>query len=171
MYQGYIQELLADFQNGRLDADVLARSVDGALAVHVFGFGRSGTAALALAIRLRHFLAPDKQVFWLGDSVRDPIREGDLVILVSRSGAREEVLHFMEKARSARASCFAITAAREGPLFGGSSHAIILPVLGEGSSYGGGDFELAAWIFQEVFLTYYGRSRHIPEEKVWMNHV
>ena len=68
--------------------------------VHIFGFGRSGAAALSLAIRLKHFGEYLPPVWWIGDSVRPPIQQNDLVILFSRSGERPEVRVVAEKARS-----------------------------------------------------------------------
>ncbi|MCU0632954.1 MAG: SIS domain-containing protein [Methanolinea sp.] len=145
--------------------------IDSSSAIHIFGFGRSGTSALAMAIRMRHFMAPEKGVFWLGDQVRDPIRGGDAVILVSRSGDRKEVVSALESALEKKARTVVITHANTSPLTRGAALTIFLQGMEGDLAYGGGDFELAAWYFQEVFLTWYGLSRKIPKEKVGRNHV
>lgn len=171
LYRTFLEKTLDSIE--RMDSDIgtLSRLIDEAHVVHLFGFGRSGTAALAMAIRLRHFLAPERQVFWLGDQVRDPIRKDDLVILFSGSGTREEVLHFLRKAESAGALCVAVTGSPGSILAASARLAIVLPAIETDVCYGGGDFELAAWTFQEVFLTMYGRLRAVPDRKVTDNHV
>lgn len=171
LYRKFLEKIIDRIEELDSDISVIFRLIDVAHAVHIFGFGRSGTAALAMAIRLRHYLAPERQVYWLGDEVRDPIRKDDLVILFSNSGTREEVLHFLRKARDAGAYCIAVTGSPASTLAEGSLHTIILPSIETDLCYGGGDFEIAAWIFQEVFLTMYGRSRSVPDWKVTFNHV
>jgi len=171
IYRNYLERVIETIGKGEREIQLLSHMIDSADAIHIFGFGRSGTAALAMAIRLRHFLAPGKQVFWLGDDVRDPIRKGDLVILFSGSGTRGEVLFFLQKARDTGACCFAVTSSSGSDLAEGALHSLILPPMEEGTVYGGGDFETAAWIFQEIFLTAYGRSHDIPDEKISLNHV
>ncbi|MDH7509603.1 MAG: SIS domain-containing protein [Methanolinea sp.] len=171
MYRTFLGKTLDSMERMESEIGTLSRFIDEACAVHIFGFGRSGTAALAMAIRLRHFLAPERQVFWLGDEVRDPIRKDDLVILFSGSGTREEVLHFLRKAEAAGAHCVVVTGSPGSTLAGGARLTIVLPSMEAGVCYGGGDFEIAAWTFQEVFLTMYGRSRSVPDGKVTTNHV
>ena len=170
-YGAYLQRVAAVLAADAERLDALAGLIDSAPVVHLFGFGRSGTAALAMAVRLRHFLAPGQQVFWLGDQVRDPIQEGDLVILFSKSGDRREVIGFLEIARNARARCIAVTAIASSPLARDSVLTITLPLMEKSDPYGGGDFELSAWFFQEVFLEWYGITHDIAGERVWKYHI
>jgi len=170
-YGAYLHEVAQYTENNPRNMALLADLIDDSPAIHIFGFGRSGTAALALAIRLRHFLSPKKQVFWLGDQVRDPIRPGDLVILFSRSGDRKEVVSFLDQSRERNARSVAVILAENSPLGQGATEKIALPGMEGALVYGGGDFEMAAWYFQEVFLTYYGLSHGIPKEKVGQNHI
>ncbi|MDI9632882.1 MAG: SIS domain-containing protein [Methanolinea sp.] len=171
VYGDFAREVFCTIERMEPEIDRLAGEIDSARAIHLYGFGRSGSAALAMAIRLRHFLAPEKQVFWLGDQVRDPVRKDDLAIFFSRSGKRDEVLSHFRNATRKGACCIAVTGSSSSVLARESHQSIILPSLEGGIPYGGGDFELAAWIFQEIFLTAYGRSRGIPDWKVTANHV
>jgi D-arabinose 5-phosphate isomerase GutQ len=171
LYRKFLEKTIDTIETIESDINTLSCLIDTARAVHIFGFGRSGTAALAMAIRLRHFLAPERQVFWLGDGVRDPIRKDDLVILFSGSGSREEVLHFLRKAEAAGALCVAVTGSPGSTLAKGARLTIVLPSMETDVCYGGGDFETAAWIFQEIFLAIYGRSRSVPDWKITFNHV
>jgi len=170
-YGAYLQRVAAVLAADAERLNALAGLIDSVPAIHLFGFGRSGTAALAMAIRLRHFLAPGQQVFWLRDQVRDPIREDDLVILFSKSGDRREVISFLETSRNARARCIAVTAIASSPLARDSVLTFILPLMEKSDPYGGGDFELSAWFFQEVFLDWYGITHDISGERVWKHHI
>lgn len=170
-YSAYLKRLSGTLGEGERQSRTLAGLIESSPAIHLYGFGRSGTAGLAMAIRLRHFLAPEQQVFWLGDQVRDPIRKNDVVILFSKSGNRREVICSLESARDAGARCVAITSDSASPLARGSFLTIILPPMDGGVIYGGGDFELAAWYFQEIFVTWYGRLHGIPPERVGERHI
>lgn len=170
-YNTYLQRVAQYLENNPRTLATLADLIDDAHAVHIFGFGRSGTAALAMAIRLRHFLSPGKEVSWLGDQVRTPIRERDLVILFSGSGDRKEVISFLDLAHEKKARIVAITMNEKAPLANRAHEKIVLPGMDGKIVYGGGDFEMSAWFFQEVFLTYYGNSRRIPKDKVGHNHI
>jgi len=170
-YGSYLKTVAQFLEKKPRSMATLADLIDDSHAVHIFGFGRSGTAALAMAIRLRHFLSPAKEVFWLGDQVRTPIRERDLVILFSGSGDRKEVVSFLDIASEKKARTFAITLNEKSPLACRAHERVVLPGMDGNVVYGGGDFELAAWYFQEIFLTYYGYSHTIPKEKVGHNHI
>jgi len=91
IYLEFLNEVMLSIHDEYPRIEQLLRMMEGAYAIHIFGFGRSGCAALAFAIRLRHFCNYLPLVFWVGDQVRQPIREGDVVILFSGSGNRSEV--------------------------------------------------------------------------------
>lgn len=139
--------------------------------IHVFGFGRSGTAALAFAIRLRHFSAYVPPVWWIGDQVRELIRKQDLVILFSQSGTRNEVALIAEKAHEIGATIALITAEKGSKIATLATMTILLPRLDEPFVYGGGDFELSAWYLQEVLVSLLGTRLMIPPDEVDMNHI
>ncbi len=170
-YGSYLQDVAQFLEKNSRVMATLADLIDDSHAIHIFGFGRSGTAALAMAIRLRHFLSPAKEVFWLGDQVRNPVRERDLVILVSASGDRKEVVSFLDLTLQKKARTFAITLNEKSPLACRAHERVILPGMDGNMVYGGGDFELASWYFQEIFLTWYGLVHDIPKERIGQNHV
>lgn len=149
----------------------LFRMFGSAHQVHTFGFGRSGSSALSFAIRLRHFCDYLPPVNWIGDNVRSPIRENDLVILFSQSGERKEVELVAENAISGKALIVLITGEMETPLDKWASLIIRLPKLKGQVVYGGGDFELAAFFFQELLVTLIGSQKQIPAGVVGQNHV
>ncbi len=166
------QERCVDAIGGmREDIERFFRMIDGAKAIHVYGFGRSGAAALALAIRLGHFADYIAPVSWMGDIVRPPVRQGDLVILVSGSGERTEVLVVAEKSAGLGGNIVLVTGDPASSIARLAELVFVLPKMADGTVYGGGDFELGAYLFQEVLVTEYGRRRKIPAEVVGRHHV
>jgi D-arabinose 5-phosphate isomerase GutQ len=166
------QERCVDAIGGmRENIERFFRMIDGAKAIHVYGFGRSGAAALALAIRLGHFADYIAPVSWMGDIVRPPVQKGDLVILVSGSGERTEVLMVAEKSAGLGGSLVLITADPASSIARLSDLVFVLPRMKEGMVYGGGDFELGAYLLQEIIVTEYGRRRKIPGDVVGRHHV
>jgi 6-phospho-3-hexuloisomerase len=140
-------------------------------AIHVYGFGRSGSAALAFAIRLRHFSSYLPPTWWVGDQVREPIVGNDLVILFTREGVRKEIVAVAEKARDVHAKIAVVTALESAQFPLPHDCAIRLPHSGRAFVYGGGDFEVAAFLFQEILVTYIGCEKRIPHHEVERNHV
>jgi D-arabinose 5-phosphate isomerase GutQ len=170
-YLSYLESCLEDLKKQESKLDTLYGMIESANGVHFFGFGRSGAAALSLAIRLRHFCEYLPPAWWIGDAVRPPIREQDLVILFSGSGERQEVNRVADKAKSTGANIVVITGKTESWLSHYASLVIILPGMEEQDVYGGGDFELAAYFFQELFVTSIGQKKNIPTQSVERNHV
>ncbi|MDD1715491.1 MAG: SIS domain-containing protein [Methanolinea sp.] len=140
-------------------------------AVHVFGFGRSGASALSLAIRLRHFCGYLPPAWWIGDQVRMPIRQADLLILFSKSGSRPEVMTAAGKAADVGARVAVITANRMFNPGGAAVCTIHIPLCESPFIYGGGDFELASYFFQEILVSMIGAEKGIPKDEVEKNHV
>jgi len=139
--------------------------------IHIYGFGRSGSAALAFAIRLRHFAEYLPPVWWVGDQVRTPINTGDLLILFSSKGEREEIRIVAQKARTRQADIVLITQNQYSAIHEMSKIAIILPGMSQTFVYGGGDFELAAYFMQELLVTEYGVMNAIPKSDIEKYHV
>lgn len=170
-YLKYLAEVSRAVSSQEKEIMELCSLIHGAGAVHVFGFGRSGTAALAFAIRLRQFCEFLPDVWWVGDQVRKPIRENDLLVLFSKDGKRGELASVTYQAAQCGAKIVLITASRNSRVGALARLKIILPLSGMPFVYGGGDFELAVFFFQEVLVTYLGESMCVPKECVWRNHV
>ena len=147
-------------------------------AIHVYGVGRSGAVALCFAIRLKHFeKVLGCKVWWVGDEVREKIERGDTLIAFSGSGETAEVLIVAERAKDANAKVVAITSFEDSSLAKISDLVIIIPgglEKGKGwkyleaqfipkEFYGGGEFELLSYIFQEVLINSIGEYFRIPK--------
>ncbi len=170
-YLKYLTEVTQAISSQEKEIKELISLIRGAGAVHVFGFGRSGTAALAFAIRLRQFCEYLPPVWWVGDQVRMPFRENDLLILFSKDGERGELASVTYQAAQYGAKIVLITASRNSRVGALARLKIIIPLSGKPFVYGGGDFELGVFFFQEVLVTYLGESMCVPKECVWRNHV
>jgi 6-phospho-3-hexuloisomerase len=167
-------------QSGLIDD--LASAIATATAIHCHGFGRSGHAAEALAIRLRHFQGPLGDVWWTGDRVRNPFRVGDLLIAVSSHGTGHDLRPLVEEARALGMRLAFVTSE---PSERGSASQIARPprdivielpyldprLLAPAKVYGGGDFELGAYLLQEALATGIGYRLDVPPESVAENHV
>ncbi len=170
-YVKYLGDVSRSLSGQREQIDNLCSLIQKAGAVHVYGFGRSGTAALAFAIRLRQFCDFLPETWWVGDQVRMPIREDDLLILFSRDGSRSEVISVAYTAAGVGAWIALVTAGSNSRLGALTRLKIIIPPSPLPDVYGGGDFELAAFFFQEMLVTYIGKRWGIPKESVGRNHV
>lgn len=165
-------------------ADAVERLIDAmtsARAIHCYGFGRSGNAVASLAIRLRHFQRVLQPVWLVSDQVRNPFEPGELFVAFSRQGTRFELLKYVERARELGLACAFVTGKPVGEgaashLYGPGDIVIELPpinpaLLSPADLYGGGDFELAANLFQEILVTCIGFRHEIPPSDVEDRHV
>jgi D-arabinose 5-phosphate isomerase GutQ len=171
-------DAIAD-QSGMIET--LIDAMRSAGAIHCYGFGRSGHAAASLAIRLRHFQRLLPPVWWVGDQVRNPFERDQLLISFSRLGTRFELAELVRHARERGLACAFVT--REpGPIEDTAGLArpgdpvIELPSLDPAlllpaSLYGSGDFELAAYLFQEALVTRIGLRCGVPPSDVELYHV
>jgi 6-phospho-3-hexuloisomerase len=161
--------------------ETLIDAIQSAGAIHCYGFGRSGHAAASLAIRLRHFQRFLPPVWWVGDQVRNPFERDQLLISFSRLGTRFELVELVGHARERGLACAFVTCG-PGPIGDTESLArpgdlvIELPFLDPAlflpaSLYGGGDFELAAYLFQEALVTRIGLRCGVPPPDVELFHV
>lgn len=161
--------------------EALIDALSAARAIHCYGFGRSGHAAASLALRLRHFQRALPPAWWVGDQVRNPFEQGEIFVAFSRKGTRFELLELVDHARERGLTCAFVT--RKGVREKSAAPpektwdiVIELPsmdpaLLSPASLYGGGDFELAAYLFQEMLVTRIGHRHSIPPSDIPRYHV
>jgi D-arabinose 5-phosphate isomerase GutQ len=181
-FAGYCARVAGAVADQANAIETLIDAMETADAIHCYGFGRSGHAAASLAIRLRHYQRVLPDVWWVGDQVRNPFEPGQLLILFSREGRRFELEHLVGFARDNDLTCAFVTGEhgtegkRAGRLARAHEVVVELPALDPdllvpATVYGGGDFELAAYFFQEVLVTRIGLRCTIPPSDVRRNHV
>ncbi|AGK60978.1 hypothetical protein Asulf_00974 [Archaeoglobus sulfaticallidus PM70-1] len=163
------------------------RLIENGKAIHIFGVGRSGAVALCFAIRLKHFEKIfGHKVWWLGDEVREKIENGDVLIIFSGSGETAEAVFIAQKAKEVGARIVLITSFPESTIGKMSDLLITLPgglekskgwkylqaqITEDSPFYGGGKFELMAYLLQETLITGIGKWMKIGKDVVVREHV
>ena len=170
-YLDYLNYCLDQVAGQQEVLDSFFEKMKNAHAIHIFGFGRSGGAASSLAIRLRHFSDCLPPVWWMGDQVRETVRENDLVIFFSKTGERREVIPYAVSAQGVGATVVLVSSVKGSSIGRLASLEIIIPPWENHELYGGGDFELASYFMQELIISAIGSEFHIPREVVDENHV
>lgn len=182
----YLKRYPSFFEKQRDKLDRLYELMEGSRAIHLYGKGRSGNAAVSLALRLKHF---GYNVWFIGDVVKERIRSGDLVMLFSGSGETAEVVDVARKAKKDKANVAVITSYRDSTLSKYSDLIFLLPgglekrrgweyleaqlapeSVKEPLFYGGGEFETMAYLFQETLISGIGKYKKIPSGVVAMEH-
>ena len=115
------------------------------------GAGRSGCIVRAFANRMMHL---GFTCFVVGDITCQPIKEGDVLFIISGSGKTSSLVTMANKAKELNASVVTITLNKEGTISKLSKQAIILPGntrLSNDSGFEsiqpiGSTFEQLAWI-------------------------
>jgi|GEM_PF-475490 len=182
----YLKRYPSFFEKQRDKLDRLYELMEGSRAIHLYGKGRSGNAAVSLALRLKHF---GYNVWFIGDVVKERIRSGDLVMLFSGSGETAEVVDVAKRAKKDKANVAVITSYRDSTLSKYSDLIFLLPgglekrrgwdyleaqlapeSVKEPLFYGGGEFETMAYLFQETLISGIGKYKKIPSGVVAMEH-
>ncbi len=107
------------------DLERLITEIDQARHVVIFGRGRSARVAQAFAIRLGHL---GYRAFFVGETSTPPVREDDLVLLVSGSGETFSVTLTAKIAHDMQAPVIAITASPGSELAQNSDHLVHVPI-------------------------------------------
>lgn len=164
--------------------DQVCGEIEAAKSIHVYGKGRSGAVAVSLALRLKHL---GYNTWFVGDVVKEGVKPDDVVVLFSGSGETSDVVGVAERAKRAGAKLVSVTSFRESTIGKLSDIVIVLPgglekgkgwdylraQLGEirdDELYGGGEFELYAFLLQETFLNALGRWKRISQSAVLERH-
>jgi len=179
----YLREY-ADLVNSQRDKfEQIYELLERSKAIHVYGIGRSGSAAVSLALRLKHF---NYNVWFIGDVVKERIRKDDTVILFSGSGETAEIVNIAESAKREGAKIVAICSYEDsalgkladvffylpGGLRKGEGWKYVEAQLTEKASpfYGAGEFEVLAYLFQETLVTALGKFKGILPDAVVREH-
>jgi 6-phospho 3-hexuloisomerase len=94
--------------------------------IFIGGAGRSGYAARGFAMRLMHL---GLQAYFIGESTTPSIKEGDLLIIGSGSGATSSLLDNAKKAKSIGAKLATLTIYPDAPI--GKLADVIVQIPGE----------------------------------------
>jgi 6-phospho 3-hexuloisomerase len=161
-------------------ADVLAATDDSLIpsfvkylerAKHIFvtGVGRSGLVSKFFGMRLMHTC---HQVYVVGEVTTPSIKQGDLFLVISGSGATASLLPLIKKAKSTGAEVVVVSMKKTSAM---SALADRVFALGEGNEYSfmtvqgipmGTIFELSALMFLEYVTAYIVDKGGITEQQM-----
>ncbi|MEM3061533.1 MAG: SIS domain-containing protein [Candidatus Bathyarchaeia archaeon] len=162
--------------------DEIFEMIENGESLHIYGKGRSGSIAVSLALRLKHF---GYNVWFIGDVIKEKIKPKDVVLLFSGSGETSELVDIAKKAKGINAKVIAITSYKNSSLAKNSDVVFTLPgglekkkgwdyleaqLNRKSDFYGGGEFELYAYLFQEALLSAIGKFKKIPHSIVAKRH-
>ncbi len=182
----YLKEYPGFFETQKDQLDCIYNTLEKSRAIHVYGKGRTANSAISLALRLKHF---GYNVWFIGDVIKERIKETDCVILFSGSGETSEVVNVAKQAKADQAQVVAVTSYKNATLNKYADLTILLPgglekrkgweyleaqlspfAEEEPLFYGGGEFETIAYLFQETLISSIGKYNKIPSNIVIKEH-
>lgn len=142
----------------------LAAEIDAAKRVFVIGMGRSGLVGRMFAMRLVH-LGKDSYMVW--DTCTPPIRQGDLLIAISKSGSTSAVLNVIHSAHQHSARIILVTASLE-PLVELPLHLIMFVDISQHGSHTklfplGTLFEISTLIYFDLIVAEIIQQQQLEE--------
>lgn len=153
------------------DVRRLIDALDGAPRIFVGGAGRSALAARFFAMRLMHC---GYAVFVVGEIVTPSVAAGDLLLVLSGSGATETLLPIARKACAAGARVAVVTSKPGSPLAGLAHEIVALGADGSAQSRPGLPmgtvFELSALVFLESVIYELVTAKGLREEDLRARH-
>ena len=141
---------------GHKDYEAVFAHVKEASRVFVAGTGRSGLLGKCFAMRLMHL---GIETYMVGETTCPSIKSGDLLIIISCSGDRKNLLEFVTVARAQQAKVLSITSQKT-PLVPLSDYSLQMPIE-QSIQFGNSLFEQAVFLFLETFVEFYREKQNI----------
>lgn len=140
--------------------------------IFLYGAGRSGLVAKAFAIRLVHL---GFQTYVIGETITPPVRENDLIVVISGSGETIPSVMTAEIAKKMGAKLVVITSRKDSRIARYADITVILSVEHEEEkkkrlSPLGTLFEASAWIFTDGLVAKLMEMKGESEEKMRERH-
>ena len=140
--------------------------------IFLYGAGRSGLVAKAFAIRLVHL---GLQAYVIGETITPPVREKDLVVVISGSGETIPSVMTADIAKRMGARLIAITSKRDSKIARRADLPVILSVDLEDKDRSrlaplGTIFEASSWIFLDGLIARLMEMKGEDEERMKERH-
>lgn len=156
-------------------ADTLYHARQSGKQIFLAGAGRSGCVARAFANRLMHL---GFTCHFVGDITTPPIKEGDILFVLSGSGKTSSLVNMAKKAQSLQAEILTLTLQREGDIAKMSGRAIILPGttrLQDKEMFAsiqpiGSSFEQLSWLTCDGLILLLKEKLHLSNEDLIRQH-
>jgi 6-phospho 3-hexuloisomerase len=170
----YIQRKVEDILDkvSQEDIDIVRDLFFKSDRIFVYGAGRSGLLAKAFAIRLVHL---GFQTFVIGETITAPVREGDLVVIISGSGETIPAVMTAEIAHNLGAHVVSITAKKKSEIAKFADITLFISATcdeEERKRYAplGTLFEASVWILLDGLNAYLLDSKNETEEVMRSRH-
>ncbi|RLF34397.1 MAG: hypothetical protein DRN08_04715 [Thermoplasmata archaeon] len=170
----YIQRKIYDILDdvSSEDIDHVKKMFLEAERIFVYGAGRSGLVSKAFAIRLVHL---GFQTFVIGETITAPVRQGDLVVIVSGSGETIPAVMTAEIARKIGARLVTITGRKKSSITKYADVSIVLSsecddVERKTLAPLGTLFEASAWILLDSIVAELMRAKGETEKSMRQRH-
>jgi 3-hexulose-6-phosphate synthase/6-phospho-3-hexuloisomerase len=170
----YIQRKTIDILNTvtRDDIEKISNLFFKANRIFVYGAGRSGLVSKAFAIRLVHL---GFQTFVIGETIGAPVKQGDLVCIVSGSGETIPAVMTAEIAKNLGATLMVVTGKTQSRITKFANIAIVLTTEcteKERKRFAplGTLFEASAWIFFDGIIAELMKNKKETEESMRSRH-
>ena len=142
--------------------------------IHFAGAGRSGLVGRMAAMRLMHL---GRTTHVVGDPTSPALREGDLLVAISGSGATESIVRIAAKAARLGAEVLAVTCAPESPLGATATRVLVIPAATKTDhtattsiQYSGALFEQCLLVVTDGLFDRLWRESGQPAEELWTRH-
>lgn len=164
------KNLLIDVDEGQIQR--VCEIFLGAERIFLYGAGRSGLVAKAFAIRLVHL---GFQTYVIGETITPPVRENDLVVVISGSGETIPSVMTAEIAKKMGAKLIVITSRSDSKIVEYADISVVLPAECKEEKKKklaplGTLFEAAAWIFTDGLVAKLMEMKGESEEKMKERH-
>ena len=141
-------------------------------AVYVAAKGRSGLVGQGFAMRLNQL---GQRAYVVGEVVTPPIKEGDVLLIISGSGSTTHLKILAEQAQKRGAQIILVSTKDESPIADMASTVVVLP---SGTKYDatgsvqplGSLFEQSSQIFLDAVVMDMMAAMHVDETVMQQNH-
>lgn len=166
-------------QVSRILADVDPRDIQRIISeffdakrIFVYGAGRSGLVARAFAIRLVHL---GLQTFVIGETIGAPVKENDVVFLISGSGQTIPAVMTADIAHKIGAHLIVVTGEKDSRITRDADTTVVLSPAGHDDKRKlfaplGTLFEASAWVLLDSIVAEIMDQKHETEELMRSRH-
>ncbi|MCM8804949.1 MAG: SIS domain-containing protein [Candidatus Omnitrophica bacterium] len=134
--------------------------------IFVYGIGRSGFIGRCFAMRLYHL---GFNSYFVGESITPRFTKNDLIILISASGKKSQVIEIAKICKREKGKVLSITLNKKNQLAKISDYSIIIPIK-KSIQFGNSLFEQVSFLFLEEFIQYLVERHKIKKEEMEERH-
>lgn len=141
--------------------------------IFLAGFGRSGLALRAFAMRLAQL---GKETFFVGDTTTPAIQDKDLLIIASSSGETSQLIQYVDTAKNIGAKVWLWSTNTRNTIYKKADYVTILSGKSKFTNNDitqqpmGSLFEQSVWLYGDLFVMNYMNKFNISEFELKKRH-